>query len=326
MSYINYGDIHSNVGGLKPINGLRQSEYDRAVKFYRYTTIFQRRYNVRIDCLGRVTMSLSKEGLRAVSHSRDFRPYHPDLPVDIHRNEPYNPQKGVGKVSGMDPRSFRWVTFLTLGTIGLVAIGACISMIVAPPSYVSTEFTEFGEGSAEPMEVAVLQSKDESSLYNTHAILTDIIGQHVSITIFTGRVLLIVNVASECGYTDSNYAVFAELLDRYHEKGLDILVFPCNEFGNQEPGTNEDIRQFILDHSKPVPFMMSKMIHSIQGNDLFTWLRTNMPPDDPLGNGPITWNFNKFLVNRDGKVVRRYSSDAQLERLDEDILVELSPL
>lgn len=269
-------------------------------------------------------MSLSKEGLRAVSHSRDSRSHHPNLPIDIDKNEPYDPKKGAQNVSGMDARSFRWVSILILGTIGLVFIGAWISMIVAPPSHFKTKVEE-ETMAAEPMEVAVVQDKTEPSLYRTRAILTDIIGQHVSISIFTDRVLLIVNVASECGYTDSNYAVFAELLDRYHEGGLDILVFPCNEFGNQEPGTNEEIRQFIIGHSKPVPFMMSKMLYSIQDNELFTWLRTNLPPHDPLGGGPITWNFNKFLVSRDGRVVRRYTSDAQLDTLDRDILLELDP-
>lgn len=275
-------------------------------------------------------MSLSKEGLRAVSHSRDARSTHPNLPVDIHRNEEYNPKMGARKLSGMDPGSFRWVTILILGTIGLVLVGACISMIVAPPSYYKDMnpqklIKEEVSMTAERMEVAEMGSKSETNLYRTNTILTDIIGQHISISIFTDRVLLIVNVASECGYTDSNYAVFAELLDRFHEEGLDILVFPCNEFGNQEPGTDEEIRQFILGHSKPVPFMMSKMIHSIQDNDLFTWLRNHLPPEDPLGSGPITWNFNKFLVSRDGQVVKRYSSDAQLETLERDILKQLHP-
>lgn len=270
-------------------------------------------------------MNLSKEGLSRVSHSRDSKTDHHDIPVDIHRNESYDPKKGGRKLSGMDPGSFRWVTILILGTIGLVFVGACVSMIVAPPSHSENidVYQEPPPAIVEPMEVAVVGSMSESSLYRTNTVLTDIIGQHMSITIFTGRVLLIVNVASECGYTDSNYAVFAELLDRFHEQGLDIIVFPCNEFGNQEPGTDEEIRQFILGHSKPVPFMMSKLIHSIQDNELFTWLRTHLPPDDPIGSGPITWNFNKFLVGRDGQVVKRYSSDAQIETLEEDILHEL---
>lgn len=275
-------------------------------------------------------MNLSKEGLRAVSHSRDPWTNHPDLPVDIQRNESYDPKKGEKKLSGMDSRAFRSVTLLVLGTFGLVFLGACVSMMVAPPSYSPKDSTvsvkpEENVETGERMEVAVVGSKSESSLYRTNALLTDIIGQHVSISIFTGRILLIVNVASECGYTDSNYAVFAELLDRFHEEGLDIIVFPCNDFGNQEPGTDEEIRQFILGHSKPVPFMMSKMIHSIQDNELFTWLRTNLPPEDPIGSAPITWNFNKFLVNTDGHVVKRYSPDAQLETLERDITNLLHP-
>lgn len=271
-------------------------------------------------------MNLSKDGLRPVSHPKTD---HDKLPVHIRKHQPelYDPKKGGRKLAGMDPESFRWVSLLILGTIGLVLFGACVSMIIAPPSLSKNiSVLKYDDALAtERMEVAEVRTKSEPNLYRTNTVLTDILGQHISISIFTGSVLLIVNVASECGYTKSNYAVFAELLDRFHDQGLDIIVFPCNDFGNQEPGTDEEIRSFILDHSKPAPFMMSKMVRNIQDNDLFIWLRTHLPPDDPIGSGPITWNFNKFLVSREGRVVKRYSPEAQLEQLEIDILDQLHP-
>ncbi len=135
-------------------------------------------------------------------------------------------------------------------------------------------------------------------------------GEVVSLSEYEGKVLLIVNTASECGFTPQ-YEGLQALYEQYREKGLVILGFPANNFGGQEPGTDEEIKQFCkVNYGVSFP-MFSKI--SVKGDDihpLFDFL-TSAPNDDFAG--PIKWNFEKFLVNRDGELVHRYRSDVEPE-------------
>lgn len=127
----------------------------------------------------------------------------------------------------------------------------------------------------------------------------DIDGDRVDLGDFQGKVLLLVNVASQCGFT-SQYDGLQGLYARYADRGFSVLAFPANDFGAQEPGTDEEIKAF-ASSTYGVTFPMFSKI-SVQGEDkapLYEFL---------TADGEITWNFNKFLVDRAGKVVARFES------------------
>jgi len=133
--------------------------------------------------------------------------------------------------------------------------------------------------------------------------LETITGDTTRLADFRGKVVLIVNVASECGYT-GQYAGLGELYRTYQDRGLVVLGFPANNFGGQEPGTNEQILKFCQSKFSVSFPMMAKV--SVKGEDkhpLFVYLteQAGMP-------GEIKWNFSKFLVNREGKLVARFDS------------------
>lgn len=131
-------------------------------------------------------------------------------------------------------------------------------------------------------------------------------GREQDLAEFKGDVLLIVNVASRCGYTKSHYAGMRELHEKYREKGFRILAFPANNFLGQEPGTNKTIEEFCRNEKKVEFDLFSKI--SVAGEDqapLYRYL-TNHPDKDIAG--PITWNFNMFLVDRQGNVVARFNT------------------
>jgi glutathione peroxidase len=129
-------------------------------------------------------------------------------------------------------------------------------------------------------------------------------GESVDLHDYEGKVVLIVNVASKCGLT-RQYAGLQSLYEKYQDKGFVILGFPCNEFGGQEPGTDAEIKQFCstkYDVSFP---MMSKVNVNKDACDLYKHLTSQ--DTNPAGSGPISWNFEKFLIGRDGQLVHRFS-------------------
>ncbi|TVQ06588.1 MAG: glutathione peroxidase [Balneolaceae bacterium] len=133
-------------------------------------------------------------------------------------------------------------------------------------------------------------------------------GEKISLSEFEGDVLLIVNTASECGYT-RQYSGLQKLYEQYSDKGLKILGFPANNFGGQEPGTDEEIAQF-CEMNFGVKFPLFSRI-SVRGDDqhpLFTML-TNV--ENPDFTGDISWNFEKFLIDRNGNLVRRFKSNVE---------------
>lgn len=135
--------------------------------------------------------------------------------------------------------------------------------------------------------------------------MKDIDGKEVDLEDYEGSVVLIVNTASRCGLTPQ-YAGLQDLYEKYQDKGLVVLGFPCNQFGSQEPGSESEIKTFCstkYDVSFP---MMSKI--EVNGSDatpLYKQLTSTKV--DPAGDGPISWNFEKFLIDREGQLVNRFS-------------------
>lgn len=149
--------------------------------------------------------------------------------------------------------------------------------------------------------------------------LNDIDGAPVTLGQYSGKALLLVNVASKCGYT-KQYAGLQALYEKYQDKGLVVLGFPANNFGSQEPGTNEEIKAF-CSTTFNVTFPMFAKI-SVKGDEihpLYAFL--TVAKTNPDFAGEIKWNFNKFLVNRAGDIVGRY--DSNVEPMSEALLADI---
>ena len=133
----------------------------------------------------------------------------------------------------------------------------------------------------------------------------DIDGKDFDLSQYKGKVVLMVNVASRCGNTPQ-YKQLEEMYGKYKEQGFVVLGFPANEFGKQEPGTNEQIKEFCTSTYKVDFPMFSKIVVKGDGQaDLYKFLTSK--ETDPKFAGPITWNFEKFLIGRDGQVVARFT-------------------
>ena len=127
--------------------------------------------------------------------------------------------------------------------------------------------------------------------------------RNVSMCEFRGQVMLIVNVASACGYTPQ-YTPLEDLYLKYKAKGFSVLGFPCNQFGAQESGTDAEISTFCTTkYNITFPMFTKSNVNAPTENPIYTWLKAQ-----PGGTGDITWNFNKFLIGRDGKLIKRYDS------------------
>ncbi len=137
--------------------------------------------------------------------------------------------------------------------------------------------------------------------------LRDIDGQATTLEAYRGKVLLIVNVASECGYTPQ-YQSLQALFETYRSKGLVVLGFPCNQFGGQEPGSNAQIKQF-CSTTFQVTFPLFEKIE-VNGGKRHPLYAALAGKDSPFP-GNISWNFNKFLIGRDGKILQRFDSSAE---------------
>ncbi|MDX3908982.1 MAG: glutathione peroxidase [Sphingobium sp.] len=134
---------------------------------------------------------------------------------------------------------------------------------------------------------------------------------------YSGKVLLIVNTASKCGFTPQ-YAGLEALHREYGPRGFKVLAFPCNQFGAQEPGDAADIANFCsLNYDVSFPVFSKVDVNGVHAEPLFTWLKAEAP--GVLGTQGIKWNFTKFLLDRSGKVVDRYAPTVKPEALRTDI-------
>ncbi|XP_072965610.1 probable glutathione peroxidase 2 [Typha angustifolia] len=152
--------------------------------------------------------------------------------------------------------------------------------------------------------------------------VNDFNGSDLSLSTYRGKVLLIVNVASKCGLTHSNYKEMNVLYEKYKDKGFEILAFPCNQFAGQEPGSNEEIKEVACTMFKAEFPIFDKV--EVNGKDaapLYKFLKAQK--GGIFGNG-IKWNFTKFLVAKDGKVVERYAPTTSPLKIEKDIQKQLS--
>ncbi len=144
----------------------------------------------------------------------------------------------------------------------------------------------------------------------------DIRGQEVSMEEYKGKVLLIVNTASKCGFT-KQYAGLQALYEKYKDRGLEILAFPCNQFGHQEPGDDAAIKNFCTDtFGVTFPVMAKIEVNGEGAHPLYKELKKSQ--GGLLGN-EIKWNFTKFLVDREGRVVDRFAPQKEPRALEEKI-------
>ncbi len=142
-------------------------------------------------------------------------------------------------------------------------------------------------------------------------------GETVSLADKLGKVLLVVNTASKCGFTPQ-YDGLEALWQQYRERGFEVVAFPCNQFGGQEPGTAEEIDSFCkLNFGVSFPLMGKIEVNGTGETPLYGWMKGQAP--GLMGTKAIKWNFTKFLIGRDGHVVRRYAPNDKPEAIAKDI-------
>ncbi|MES2926910.1 MAG: glutathione peroxidase [Pseudomonadota bacterium] len=158
------------------------------------------------------------------------------------------------------------------------------------------------------------------SIHDFEALSID--GKPVSLAQFKGKPMLIVNTASACGFTPQ-FGGLEKLHKTYGERGLVVLGFPCNQFGSQDPGSNDEIASFCqLNFGVTFPMMEKIDVNGAEAHPLYQWLTAEAP--GLLGSKAIKWNFTKFLVGKDGRVIKRYAPQDAPEKLATDIEAALA--
>jgi len=153
-----------------------------------------------------------------------------------------------------------------------------------------------------------------TNIYQFEAELLD--GKTKTMADYRGKVLLIVNTASKCGFTPQ-FAGLEKVYQKYKDQGLEVLGFPCNQFGGQDPGTNDQIGAFCQkNYGVSFPMFAKVDVKGPEAHAVFRYLNNNSK--GILGNG-IKWNFTKFLVGKNGEVLNRYAPTSKPEALEEDI-------
>ena len=159
-----------------------------------------------------------------------------------------------------------------------------------------------------------------TTVYDFEALSID--GKKVALKKFKGKVILVVNTASACGFTPQ-FAGLEKLHETYGAKGLAVLGFPCNQFGAQDAGSNDEIAGFCqLNYGVTFPMMAKVEVNGAQAHPLYQWLAAEAP--GLLGSKSIKWNFTKFLVGKDGQVLKRYAPTDTPESLAKDIEAALA--
>ncbi|MFD0771508.1 glutathione peroxidase [Bacillus sp. CGMCC 1.60114] len=157
------------------------------------------------------------------------------------------------------------------------------------------------------------------TIYNFSA--KTITGEEKSLREYEGKVILIVNVASKCGFTPQ-YTGLQALYEKYKEQGFEILGFPCNQFGGQEPGTEDEITSFCeLNYGVTFPMFAKIDVKGTNMHPLFHYLTEQAP--GLFGMKAVKWNFTKFLVGRDGEVMKRFAPNTKPEQLEKEIEKEI---
>ena len=184
---------------------------------------------------------------------------------------------------------------------------------------------------------AIACTNDMTTIYDFSAETNR--GEELSFSQYKGKVLLIVNTASKCGFTPQ-YDGLEALYQKYSDQGFVVVGFPCDQFGHQEPGTNEEIEEFCrLNHGVTFPLMAKSDVNGENANEIFKWLYSEKPFEgfgdsdtgkfmdgmlsrqdpDYASNPDIKWNFTKFLIDRKGRVVARFEPVVTPEQLESEI-------
>jgi len=165
-----------------------------------------------------------------------------------------------------------------------------------------------------------MAGKAKQSIYEFEALSIE--GKPAHLSTQRGKVMLIVNTASACGFTPQ-FAGLEKLWQDYRDKGLVVLGFPSNQFGAQDPGANDEIASFCqVNYGVSFPMMSKVDVNGTQAHALWKWLKAEAP--GLLGTQAIKWNFTKFLVDRSGKVIRRYAPSDSPESMRADIEAALA--
>jgi glutathione peroxidase len=150
-----------------------------------------------------------------------------------------------------------------------------------------------------------------------HFEVKNIQGETVPLETYQGKVLLIVNTASKCGFTPQ-YDGLEKIYKEYHDQGLEILGFPCNQFGAQEPGNEAEIASFCqLNYGVSFPMFAKIDVNGSHSHPLYDYLKTQAP--GLLGSKDVKWNFTKFLVDANGKVIKRYAPQDSPESIGREL-------
>ena len=145
--------------------------------------------------------------------------------------------------------------------------------------------------------------------------------QDTALSLYKGKVVLVVNVASKCGFTPQ-YKGLEELYNKFREQGLEIVGFPCNQFGFQEPGTNDEIQSFCkMTYDVSFPVMFKVDVNGEAASPVYRFLKSEAP--GLLGTEMIKWNFTKFLVGKNGQVISRFAPNTEPKDIEKDIVAAL---
>jgi len=160
----------------------------------------------------------------------------------------------------------------------------------------------------------------QSSVYDFEALSID--GKPAHLSTQRGKVMLIVNTASACGFTPQ-FGGLETLWEQYRDRGFTVIGFPSNEFGSQDPGSNDEIASFCqVNYGVSFPMMSKVQVNGAQAHPLWKWLTAEAP--GILGSKSVKWNFTKFLIGRDGRVVKRYAPTDTPESMRADIEAALA--
>ncbi|XP_061355238.1 probable glutathione peroxidase 2 [Gastrolobium bilobum] len=182
-------------------------------------------------------------------------------------------------------------------------------------SLILLAFALFYYSHTNPSPPSLMAEETSKSIYDFT--VKDIRGNDVSLGQYSGKVLLIVNVASQCGLTQTNYKELNVLYEKYKNQGLEILAFPCNQFAGQEPGSSEEIQDVVCTRFKAeFPVFDKVEVNGKNAEPLYKFLKDQK--GGIFGDG-IKWNFTKFLINKEGKVVDRYAPTTSPLKIEKDI-------
>jgi glutathione peroxidase len=159
-------------------------------------------------------------------------------------------------------------------------------------------------------------NKRAERVFPSPCFIQDIDGRNLNLSKYKGKVVLVVNVASQCGFTPQ-YKELGRLYDTYSSQGLVVIGAPCNQFGSQEPGSNADIKQFAQQRGAKFPLLSKLDVNGPNESPLYSWLKKEK---GGILISDVKWNFTKFLIDREGNVVGRYFSTTSPSDIEKDVL------